>query len=192
MLQSPGHLWSSDAWTLTTWSIHTVWTPNPWDSSKQILEEAKLSSPEIQDWDPTFCSVSSKQVLELHHVMVTAAKAAPTFTSWTSPPFFISTRCSTTPLHAGSSTTCIKNWSPVLCRTLLNCVPSCVVFPEDTKVVEEGGEDLWSWGYFQLSVEGFIDSLTRWLQQYSSHGKLPCSMVCEARTLLGKQWVFSR
>ena len=45
----------------------------PWDSSKQVPEEAKVC---LQGCDPAFCLVLSSQGPELHHLMVTAAKPA--------------------------------------------------------------------------------------------------------------------
>jgi len=54
----------------------TFLSPNPWDSSKQVLEETKLSSPEVQGCDTTYYRASSMQDPELH-LTVTAAKAAP-------------------------------------------------------------------------------------------------------------------
>jgi len=41
------------------------------------LEEVKVSSPEVQSCDPTYCPASSTQDPELHCLMVKAAKAAP-------------------------------------------------------------------------------------------------------------------
>lgn len=47
------------------------WTPLqghiPWDSTKQIPEQAKVCSPEVKSCDPAFCLVLCSQGSELHH-----------------------------------------------------------------------------------------------------------------------------
>jgi len=45
----------------------------------------------------------------------------PTFTSSTSPSSFVNTRSSRVPFLVGSSTTCIRKLSSMLCRNLLDC-----------------------------------------------------------------------
>lgn len=46
----------------------------PWDSSKKVPEEAKVSSPEFQGYDLPYCPDSSSQNTELHDLMVAVAK----------------------------------------------------------------------------------------------------------------------
>ena len=45
----------------------------------------------------------------------------PTFTSSTSPSLFVNTRSSRAPFFVGSSTTCIRKLSSMLCRSVLDC-----------------------------------------------------------------------
>ncbi|KAK4828307.1 LOW QUALITY PROTEIN: hypothetical protein QYF61_025319 [Mycteria americana] len=47
-----------------------------WYSTKQILEEAKVGSPEVQGSELAVCPPRCPKDLELHHFMVTASKAA--------------------------------------------------------------------------------------------------------------------
>ncbi|GAB0180340.1 hypothetical protein GRJ2_000499300 [Grus japonensis] len=47
-----------------------------WYSTKQIPEEAKVCSPEVQGSELAVCPSRCPEDLELHHFMVTAAKAA--------------------------------------------------------------------------------------------------------------------
>lgn len=51
----------------------------PWDSSKQISEEAIVWSPEDHGCDPAFCLAYSCQDPKFHNLITTTAKAAPDF-----------------------------------------------------------------------------------------------------------------
>ena len=50
-------------------------SPGPRDSSQSLLEEAKVSPPEVQGFDPAYRPASSTQDPELDHFMVTAAES---------------------------------------------------------------------------------------------------------------------
>jgi len=68
--------------------------------------------------------------------------------------------------------------SSMLCRNLLElCVPGCVVFPADIRVVEapHENEGLQSLGYFQMSVGGLINFLflIRW-PAVKTHRSVTC------------------
>lgn len=63
----------------------------PRDSLRQILEENR-----VLIWSPAFCLVSFLQDLELHHLVVAAARMTPTFTPLTSSSLFITVGCSRT------------------------------------------------------------------------------------------------
>ena len=61
-------------------------SPGPRDSSQELLEEAKVSPPEVQGFDPAYRPASSTQDPELNHFMVTAAKSISNLHKF--PPFF--------------------------------------------------------------------------------------------------------
>ncbi|KAM9634999.1 uncharacterized protein ACIBXB_015978 [Morphnus guianensis] len=72
---------SSDVQPWTSHSpVENPWTPPkgciPWYSTKQIPEEAKLCSPEVQGSELAVRPPRHPKDLELHHFMVTEAKAA--------------------------------------------------------------------------------------------------------------------
>lgn len=50
-----------------------------WGSSKHVLEQPEACSPEVQGCAPAFCIAASSWAPRLYHLMVTAAKVAPTF-----------------------------------------------------------------------------------------------------------------
>lgn len=66
------------SWAWRRWCLNIYWPALldpcslqslfPWDSSKKILEEAKVFSPEIQDFNCTYCPASSVQGAELQIV----------------------------------------------------------------------------------------------------------------------------
>lgn len=81
----------------------------------------KFCSPEAQSCDPAFCLIPSLQHPELHHLMITVARAAPNIhiPDW----FFlvyISTRPSRTPLIS-SLITCITKLSSMHSGNFLYC-----------------------------------------------------------------------
>ena len=105
-----------------------------------------------------------------------------TFTSSTSPSLFISTRSSITSLLVGSSTTCVKKLSSMLCRNLLDCVCLAVwSFQQISGWLKSPYENqgLWLWGYFHLPVEGLIDFffLVRW-PVVNMHNKVSHMSLC--------------
>ena len=50
-------------------------SPGPWNSSQWPPEEAKVSPPEVQGFDPAYRPASSTQDPELNHFMDTAAES---------------------------------------------------------------------------------------------------------------------
>ncbi|KAJ7402911.1 dual specificity protein phosphatase cdc14b-like [Pitangus sulphuratus] len=49
---------------------------NPWDSTEKVLEEAKVYSPEAQGREFSVCYPDCPEHLQLHHLIVMAAKVA--------------------------------------------------------------------------------------------------------------------
>ena len=93
----------------------------PQDSSKQIPEMAKVCSPEIQACDLPFCFVPSSQDPKLHHLMVTAAKAAPD-TNIINRFSFVHIRTSREPPLTSSLISWARTLSSIPSRKLLDCL----------------------------------------------------------------------
>ena len=114
----------------------------PWDSSKQIFEEAKVCSPEVQGSELALYPHCCPKDLELHHFMVTAAKAALELRI-PHQPFLVGenkVQCSTSPrwlLHHLENEVIINTFQepPGL------LMPYCVVPPTDIGVAEVPHED---------------------------------------------------
>ena len=126
------------------------------------LKRPKLALLKSRAVNPTYCPASSTRDPELHHLIVTAAKAALSL-HISNQSFFVckhKVHKHTLPrwllhhLHQKVIISALKE-PPGL------CVPSCLVFPAGIRVAEVPRENqgLGSRGCFQLSVEGLISFL---------------------------------
>lgn len=121
----------------------------PWDSSKQVFEQDKIFA-EVQNCDTDLGTSPGSQEPEFHSSWSLKPRLPTTFT-------FIIIRVSP---FVGFSTTRVRN-SPSLCsRNIPGHLCPAVLCPAGVGVLGVSHEDqgLQTWGFFQLSAEGFICS----------------------------------
>lgn len=102
----------------------------PWDSSKQVPEQAKVCSPEVWGYKPAICLVSLR-ILNSTILWSLQPRLPPGFIFLTSSSLFKSTMSSRACLLVSSSITCGWKLSSLHLRRLLDCLcPAVLAFQQ--------------------------------------------------------------